>query len=472
MLEYRKNFIGGDWLLPSVSAVIEVIHAANEEVMGLVPAGSSADVDQAVAAARRALPQWAALSPERRREYLAQLQAGLAASSSEIARTITAEVGMPLKLSERVQAGLPVAVLESYVKLLEDYSFSEQIGNSLVLKEPRGVVGCITPWNYPLHQIVAKLAPALAAGCTLVVKPSELAPLSAFKLAEIAAQAGLPPGVFNLVSGYGPEAGEALVRHPDVRMISFTGSTRAGRRISELAAATVKRVTLEMGGKSPSIILDDADLAKAVKSTVSSCYLNSGQTCSALTRMLVPAARYEEAAAIAVEVAGSFSLGDPMLPETRLGPLVSAAQRERVRSFIDRGRDEGARMLCGGAEQPDGFERGFFVKPTVFGAVTPEMTIAKEEIFGPVLSIMSYGSEEEAIAIANVTDYGLAAAVWSADAERALKVARRIDAGQIDINGGRFNPLAPFGGYKHSGIGREFGHFGLEEFFEIKSLQM
>ena len=472
MLEYRKNFIGGDWLLPSVSAVIEVIHAANEEVMGLVPAGSSADVDQAVAAARRALPQWAALSPERRREYLAQLQAGLAASSSEIARTMTAEVGMPLKLSARVQAGLPVAVLESYVKLLEDYSFSEQIGNSLVLKEPRGVVGCITPWNYPLHQIVAKLAPALAAGCTLVVKPSELAPLSAFKLAEIAAQAGLPPGVFNLVSGYGPEAGEALVRHPDVRMISFTGSTRAGRRISELAAATVKRVTLEMGGKSPSIILDDADLAKAVKSTVSSCYLNSGQTCSALTRMLVPAARYEEAAAIAVEVAGSFSLGDPMLPETRLGPLVSAAQRERVRSFIDRGRDEGARMLCGGAEQPDGFERGFFVKPTVFGAVTPEMTIAKEEIFGPVLSIMSYGSEEEAIAIANVTDYGLAAAVWSADAERALKVARRIDAGQIDINGGRFNPLAPFGGYKHSGIGREFGHFGLEEFFEIKSLQM
>lgn len=472
MLEYRKNFIGGDWLLPSVSAVIEVIHAANEEVMGLVPAGSSADVDQAVAAARRALPQWAALSPERRREYLAQLQAGLAASSSEIARTITAEVGMPLKLSERVQAGLPVAVLESYVKLLEDYSFSEQIGNSLVLKEPRGVVGCITPWNYPLHQIVAKLAPALAAGCTLVVKPSELAPLSAFKLAEIAAQAGLPPGVFNLVSGYGPEAGEALVRHPDVRMISFTGSTRAGRRISELAAATVKRVTLEMGGKSPSIILDDADLAKAVKSTVSSCYLNSGQTCSALTRMLVPAARYEEAATMAVEMAGSFSLGDPMLPETRLGPLVSAAQRERVRSFIDRGRDEGARMLCGGAEQPDGFERGFFVKPTVFGAVTPEMTIAKEEIFGPVLSIMSYGSEEEAIAIANGTDYGLAAAVWSADAERALKVARRIDAGQIDINGGRFNPLAPFGGYKHSGIGREFGHFGLEEFFEIKSLQM
>lgn len=472
MLEYRKHFIGGDWVPSSGSAVIEVINAANEEVMGLIPAGSSADVDQAVAAARRALPEWAAFSPQQRRQYLAQLQAGLAASSKVIARTITAEVGMPLKLSERVQAGLPVSVLESYVKLLEDYPFSEQIGNSLVLKEPRGVVGCITPWNYPLHQIVAKLAPALAAGCTLVVKPSELAPLSAFRLADIAAEVGLPPGVFNLVSGYGPEAGEALVRHPDVRMISFTGSTRAGRRISELAAATAKRVTLEMGGKSPSIILDDADLAKAVKATVSSCYLNSGQTCSALTRMLVPAARYEEAAKMAVEVATSFSLGDPMIPETRLGPLVSAAQRERVRNYIERGREEGAQMLCGGAEQPDGFERGFFVKPTVFGAVNPNMTIAKEEIFGPVLSIMSYGSEEEAIAIANGTEYGLAAAVWSADAERALNVARRIDAGQIDINGGRFNPLAPFGGYKQSGIGREFGHFGLEEFFEIKSLQM
>lgn len=472
MFDCRKLFVGGDWISPSGSAVIEVVNAASEEIMGSIPAGSSTDVDQAVAAARRALPEWAALSPHQRSGYLAEIQAGLAAHSSEMARIITAEVGMPLKLSERVQAGLPVAVLDSYVKLLEDYSFSEPIGNSLILKEPRGVVGCITPWNYPLHQVVAKLAPALAAGCTLVVKPSELAPLSAFKLAEITAKAGLPPGVFNLVSGYGPEAGEALVRHPDVRMISFTGSTRAGRRISELAAATVKRVTLEMGGKSPSIILEDADLAKAVKATVSSCYLNSGQTCSALTRMLVPAARYDEAAAMAAEMAGSFNLGDPMLPETRLGPLVSAAQRERVRSFIERGRDEGARMLCGGAEPPDGLERGFFVKPTVFGSVSPDMTIAKEEIFGPVLSILSYDSEAEAIAIANGTDYGLAAAVWSADAERALKVARRIDAGQIDINGGRFNPLAPFGGYKHSGIGREFGHFGLEEFFEIKSLQM
>jgi acyl-CoA reductase-like NAD-dependent aldehyde dehydrogenase len=472
MVEYRKFFIDGDWALPSADTVIEIVNATTEEPMGVISAGGAADVDKAVEAATRALPAWAALSPHQRREYLSRFQKGLSANSSEIARIITAEVGMPLKLSERVQVGLPIAVLGSYIQLLEDYSFTEDIGNSLIVKEPRGVVGCITPWNYPLHQIVAKLAPALAAGCTLVIKPSELAPISAFRLAEIAADAGLPPGVFNLVSGYGPDAGEALVRHPGVRMISFTGSTRAGQRISELAAATVKRVTLEMGGKSPSLILDDADLPKAVKSTVSSCFLNSGQTCSALTRMLVPADKYEEAAALAAEIAATFKPGDPMLPDTRLGPLVSSAQRERVRNYIERGIDEGADLLCGGAEVPEDLARGFFVKPTVFGRVTPNMTIAREEIFGPVLSIMAYADEQEAVAIANGTEYGLAAAVWSENSDRACEVARRIQAGQVDINGGRFNPMAPFGGFKHSGIGREFGPYGLEEFFEIKSLQL
>ncbi|WP_305045600.1 aldehyde dehydrogenase family protein [Geoalkalibacter sp.] len=471
MQEYGRFLIGGDWVSPRRDRRIDVIHSATEEVMGRIPAGDADDVDAAVRAARQAQPAWAALHPHERRDFLARIHAGLLARSAQIARTISAEVGMPVKLSERIQAGLPAMVLESYIRLLDDYAFSEEIGNSLILKEPRGVVGCITPWNYPLHQIIAKLAPALAAGCTLVVKPSELAPLTAFMLAEIIQEADLPPGVFNLVGGYGPEAGEALVVHPEVRMISFTGSTRAGRRISELAAATVKRVTLEMGGKSPSLILDDADLAKAVKATVSSCFLNSGQTCSALTRMLVPKALYTDAARLAVEVAETFTPGDPLTPDTRLGPLVSAAQRERVRGYIRRGLDEGAELLRGGIDAPRGLERGFYVQPTVFGRVTPRMTIAREEIFGPVLCILPYEDEEQAIAIANDTDYGLAAAVWSADAERARRVARRIEAGQVDVNGGRFNPLAPFGGFKQSGIGREFGRFGLEEFFEIKSLQ-
>ncbi|WP_305042785.1 aldehyde dehydrogenase family protein [Geoalkalibacter sp.] len=471
MQEYRQFFIGGEWVAPRQGAMIDVIHAATDEVMGRIPAGGAADVDAAVRAARSALPAWAALPPQQRRDHLGRIHQGLLARAGEIARTISAEVGMPIKLSERIQAGLPAAVLESYLRILDDYAFAEEVGNSLILKEPRGVVGCITPWNYPLHQIIAKLAPALAAGCTLVIKPSELAPLSAFILAEILREAGLPAGVFNLVSGYGPEAGEALVRHPGVRMISFTGSTRAGQRISELAAATVKRVTLEMGGKSPSLILNDADLAKAVKATVSSCFLNSGQTCSALTRMLVPESLYDEAARMAVEVAGTFTLGDPLVPETRLGPLVSAAQRERVRGFIQRGVEEGAELLCGGAEPPTELGRGFYVRPTVFGRVTPGMSIAREEIFGPVLSILPYRDEEQAISMANDSDYGLAAAVWSADAERARRVARRLEAGQVDVNGGRFNLLAPFGGFKHSGIGREFGRFGLEEFLEIKSLQ-
>ncbi|MDO3379916.1 aldehyde dehydrogenase family protein [Geoalkalibacter halelectricus] len=471
MQVYDKLYIGGEWIEASHRAGIEVIHAATEEVIGVIPSAGREEVDAAVNAARQALPAWANLSPAERREHLVRLHAGLTASGAAIARTISAEVGMPLKLSERIQAGLPPLILESYIKLLEDYPFTEEVGNSLILKEPRGVVGCITPWNYPLHQVVAKIAPALAAGCTLVVKPSEQAPLSAFRLAEIAQECGLPPGVFNLVSGYGPEAGEALVRHPEVRMISFTGSTRAGRRISELAAATAKRITLEMGGKSPSLILPDADLGKAVKATVASCFLNSGQTCSALTRMLVHKSQYEQAAALAVEIAGGFSPGDPLAPDTRLGPLVSAAQRERVRDYIRQGQKEGARLLCGGEEPPVGLERGFYVQPTVFGDVNPHMTIAREEIFGPVLVILAYEDEEQAIAIANDSDYGLAAAVWSGDAARAEQLARRIEAGQVDINGGRFNPLAPFGGFKQSGIGREFGRWGLEEFFEIKSLQ-
>ncbi|HEY7746779.1 MAG TPA: aldehyde dehydrogenase family protein, partial [Desulfuromonadales bacterium] len=407
-----------------------------------------------------------------RRTFLDKLQQGLAARAEEIARTITGEVGMPLKLSQRIQAGLPAAVLESFARLLGEYHFEEQVGNSLVIREPVGVAACITPWNYPLHQIVAKVAPALAAGCTVVVKPSEIASLNAFMLAEIVEQAGLPPGVFNLVSGTGPVVGEALARHPEVDMISFTGSTRAGRRVAELAAQGVKRVALELGGKSAAVILADADLAAAVKGTVNACFLNSGQTCTAHTRMLVPESRYAEAAALAVEVASTFSVGDPFGGQAKLGPLISGEQRERVLGYIRKGVEEGAELLLGGPETPEGVEKGYYVRPTVFGRVDPGSTIAREEIFGPVLAILIYRDEEEAVRLANDSIYGLAGAVWSADAEHAKRIARRLRAGQIDINGGRFNLLAPFGGFKQSGYGREFGTYGLEEFLEVKSLQL
>jgi betaine-aldehyde dehydrogenase len=472
MQRYEKLYINGQWVPSRSGRSIEVVNAATEEVMGSIPAGTAEDADAAARAARGAFAGWAATPVAERRAFLEKLQQGVAARAEEIARTITGEVGMPLKLSQRIQAGLPAAVLESFARLLGEYRFEEQVGNSLVIREPVGVVACITPWNYPLHQIVAKVAPALAAGCTLVVKPSEIAPLNAFMLAEIVEQAGLPPGVFNLVSGTGPVVGEALARHPEVDMISFTGSTRAGRRVAELAAQGVKRVALELGGKSAAVILGDADLAAAVKGTLNACFLNSGQTCTAHTRMLVPENRYEEAARLAVEVASTFSVGDPFGGQAKLGPLISGEQRERVLGYIRQGIEEGAELLLGGVEPPAGVEKGYYVRPTVFGRVDPGSTIAREEIFGPVLAILTYRDEEEAVRIANDTIYGLAGAVWSADTEHAKRLARRLRAGQIDINGGRFNLLAPFGGCKHSGYGREFGTYGLEEFLELKSLQL
>jgi acyl-CoA reductase-like NAD-dependent aldehyde dehydrogenase len=335
-----------------------------------------------------------------------------------------------------------------------------------------GVVGCITPWNYPLHQICAKVAPALAAGCTVVVKPSEVTPLNAFLLAEILEEAGLPAGCFNLVTGIGPVVGEAISAHPDVDMVSFTGSTAAGKRVSEAAAATVKRVALELGGKSPNVILDDADLQAAVMDGMGKCYLNSGQTCSALTRMLVPRAKLAEAEQVAAGVAGALKVTDPFDPEANLGPLVSDAQRERVRGYIRKGVEEGAKLVAGGEDPPEGADKGYFVQPTVFSEVTPDMTIAQEEIFGPVLAMIPYDTEDEAVEIANNTVYGLAGGVWSGDPEHAKQVARRIRTGQVEINGAAFNPLAPFGGFKQSGHGRELGKFGLDEFLEIKSIQL
>jgi len=473
MLVRDRLFIGGRWVAPSGSEMIDVHNAGTGEVMGRVPAGSAKDVDAAVAAARGALDKWSAASPGVRSELLEKISAGLKARTDELAKTIAQEVGMPLKLAGRIQAGLPIANFANFAKLLKDFVFEERVGNSLVVREPVGVVAAITPWNYPLHQIALKVAPALAAGCTVVLKPSEVAPFNAFILAKAIEAAGLPQGVFNLVTGYGADAGEALVKHRDVDMISFTGSTRAGKRISELAAQSVKRVALELGGKSASVILDDADLATAVKGTVNGCYLNSGQTCTALTRMLVPDSLYQEAARIAAEVAKSFTVGDPLAETTRLGPLSSQAQLERVRGYIRKGLQEGAELLAGGAEPPEGVPPGgYYVKPTVFGRVRNDMTIAREEIFGPVLSIIPYQDEEDAVRIANDTVYGLAGAVWSRDDARAQRVARRIRAGQVDVNGGAFNMNAPFGGFKQSGHGREAGVYGLEEFLEYKSLQL
>jgi len=469
---HDELYIGGSWVPSSGTGSIEVVDSTTEAVVGTVPEGTIEDIDRAVAAARSAFPAWSATPVEERTALLTRVSQALDDRKEELADLITHEVGMPRILSQLVQVGLPTASFASMAQVAKDFTWEQTVGNSLVVREPIGVVGAITPWNYPLHQIAAKVAPALAAGCTVVLKPSEVAPLNAFVLADIFEQVGLPAGVFNLVTGYGPVVGEALAAHPDVDMVSFTGSTRAGRRVSEVAAATVKRVALELGGKSANVILKDADLNKAVPDGVGKCYFNSGQTCSALTRMLVPRQQLAEVEKLATVTAESWTPGDPFDPETRLGPLVSAVQRERVRSYIDKGIGEGATLLTGGVEAPDGIEEGFFVKPTVFSSVTRDMTIAREEIFGPVLVIIPYDSEEEAVDIANDTDYGLAGGVWSGDADKAKSVARRLRTGQVEVNGGGFNPLAPFGGYKQSGNGREFGAFGLEEYLEVKSLQL
>jgi len=467
-----KIYVDGSWIASTGKGTIEVTDSTTEEVMATIPEGTAADVDKAAKAAKRAFPSWSQTAVEERAKYLTRITEGLQSRMDDIANIVAHEVGMPKNLSMMIQAGLPTMTFGSMSQIVESFPFEEQVGNSLVVREPVGVVAAITPWNYPLHQIAAKVAPALAAGCTVILKPSEVAPLNAFILAEIIDEVGLPAGVFNLVTGTGPVVGEAMASHPDVDMISFTGSTRAGRRVSELASQTVKRVALELGGKSPNIILDDADLEKAVSAGVGACYLNSGQTCSALTRMLVPRSKLAEAEAIAVKTAEAYTPGDPFGETTRLGPLVSATQRERVRNYINKGIEEGAKLLTGGVEAPEGLDKGYFVRPTVFSEVRPGMTIEQEEIFGPVLSIIPYDTEEEAIEIANDTIYGLAGGVWSGDPERAKKVARQIRTGQVEVNGGSFNPLAPFGGYKQSGHGRELGKFGLEEFLETKSLQL
>lgn len=472
MKTYSHLFIDGRWQEPETAEMIDVIGAFSETVIGSVPAAGPQDVDHAARSARKAEESWAAAAPTERAAALMRIADGLEARTDEIAEAITDEVGMPLKLSQRIQVAAPVQAWRAYAKMAAELKQEEEIGHSLVIHEPVGVVACITPWNYPLHQITAKVAAALAAGCTLVLKPSEVAPTSAFILAEVIEAADLPAGVFNLVTGYGPVVGEALVLHPEVDMVSFTGSTAAGKRVAELAARSVKRVALELGGKSASVILDDADLATAVKSTLGSCFLNSGQTCTALTRMVVPEARYDEIVRLVGELLPSFVPGDPKDRATRLGPLASATQRERVRTFIREAVGSGTELLAGGPGAPEGLDNGFFVRPTVFGRVAPDAPIAQEEVFGPVLSILTYKDEEEAIAIANGVLYGLAGAVWGGDEAHARRIARRIQAGQVDVNGAPFNLAAPFGGFKQSGIGRENGLFGLNEFLETKALQL
>jgi betaine-aldehyde dehydrogenase len=472
MLIFEKFLIGGQWIAPHGTGHFDVHDAATEEVMGRVPAGDAADADRAARAARAAFERWALTSPKERAAALRRISDGMLERRKELVEVIIGELGAPRPMTEQFMVDFPASTVRFYADLLAEYPFEERIGNSLVLKEPAGVVAAITPWHYPRHQIVAKVGPALAAGCTVIVKPSEVVPLSCFLFAEIVHAAGLPQGVFNFLTGAGPVVGEALATHPDVDMVSFTGSTAAGRRVAELASKTVKKVSLELGGKSANVILDDADFEKAVRAGTSHAFINSGQTCASWTRMLVPRARHDEAVRLAKEEAESFTIGDPRSGQFRYGPLVSKAQQERVRGYIRSGVEEGATLVTGGADQPAALPRGYYVMPTVFSNVKSGMRIAQEEIFGPVLTIIPYEDENDAVRIANDTIYGLGGAVWSRDVERAKRVARRIRTAQLDINGAPFNPIAPFGGCKQSGNGRELGRYGLEEFLEPKALQL
>jgi betaine-aldehyde dehydrogenase len=471
MEKKERLYIDGEWVRSTGSHIGKVTNPATEELIATIPLGTAEDADRAVQSAARAFPGWSRTSVGERAEWLRKIASGLKARSEQLTATIVSEVGMPVKYANAIQVGGPIAQWQATADLLEEAVAPQTVGNSLVLKEPVGVVVAITPWNYPLHQITLKVAAALGAGCTVVLKPSEIAPLNAFILAEVIEEIGLPPGVFNLVSGLGDVVGEALTGHPLVDMVSFTGSTIAGRRIAERAAAGIKRVALELGGKSASVVVDGADLSAAVKGTVASCLLNSGQTCSALTRLVVPRKSYEEVKELARKAMQVYVPGDPLDPATRLGPLTTERQKIRVIDYIRQALHDGAELVCGGLEQ-SGPKRGFYVHPTVLGNISPQSAIAQEEVFGPVLCVLSYDGLDEAIEIANRSAYGLGGAVWAATDQDAIGVASRIRTGQISINNGSYNLLAPFGGFKQSGYGREGGKYGIEEFIEYKSLQL
>ena len=466
--------ITGHWINGKTSAAAEasmnVISPATGAVVAAIPGGTAEDVDAAVAAAGAAWPGWAATAPADRAQVIAGLAEKLTERGEEIAQAITAEIGSPITLSRFAQAAMPPAVAASVAGVAAGFHWTEEMANSLVVRDPVGVVGAITPWNFPLQQIMTKMAPALVAGNTMVFKPPELAPLTARILAEAAADAGVPDGVFNVVYGTGPVVGEAIASHPGIDMVTFTGSTAVGRRVSMLAARTVKRVALELGGKSASVVLEDADLNLAVESTLRSAFINSGQVCGAWTRMIVPASKQDQIAGLITRAAAAYTVGDPNEEATGVGPLASEKQWERVNGYIERGITDGATLVFGGPGRIPGLEHGAYIRPTVFADVDPDSAIAQEEIFGPVLALIPYTGEEEAVGIANNSIYGLAGAVFG-EPERALKVARRMRTGQVDINAAQFNFLAPFGGYKQSGHGREFGRIGIEEFTEVKSIQ-
>lgn len=464
-------YIGGQWVAPAPGATsADIVNPATESVIGSVALGTEADVSRAVSAARAAFPAWSATSREERIAVLTRVMEGYKARLDELAMAIHQEIGAPLWLCKARQAPLGLAMLGSAVAALQQMEFERRLGNTDVVSEPIGVAALVTPWNWPAVTVALKTGYALAAGCTVVLKPSELAALDAHIFAQILHEAGVPSGVFNMVYGTGPVVGAALARHPDVDVISLTGSTRAGVDVAAAAAPSVKRVLLELGGKSPFVILDDADLAAAVKDGVLNCMMNSGQTCVAPTRMLVPRHRHDEAAQIAAAVAHALTVGDPASDDSKLGSVASGAQFDKVQRMIGIGIEEGARLVAGGTGRPDGLDKGFFVRPTVFAGVGNDATIAREEIFGPVLAIMPYDTEEEAVAIANDTEYGLAAYVWSGDAAHARRVAQRLRAGTVRINGASADLGAPFGGYKRSGNGREFGVYGLAEYMEHKAI--
>jgi aldehyde dehydrogenase (NAD+) len=468
--EYRQFYIDGRWVDPVAARDFQVINPATEAVAGVISMGSAADVDRAVAAARRAFEGFARTTAQERRALLEKILVGYKAHYDEIATAISDEMGAPMKLARESQAAVGVGHLTAMIDVLQHFKFEEKHGAARLMLEPVGVCALITPWNWPINQIAAKVVPALAAGCTMVLKPSEFSPFSAIIWAQVLHEAGVPAGVFNLINGDGPTVGAALATHPDVDMVSFTGSTRAGTEVAKGAAATVKRVHQELGGKSPNVLLDDVDFERAVKASVLHVFQNSGQSCNAPTRMLVPAAKLAAVEAIAKKVAEAVVVGDPKAEGTAVGPVVSKIQFDRVEGFIAQGIAEGAKVVTGGSGRPAGLAKGYFVKPTIFSNVTNDMVIAREEIFGPVLCILPYASEEEAVRIANDTPYGLAAYVWSKDPARARQIGARIRAGQVILNGARGDMNTPFGGFKRSGNGREWGEHGLRDFLEIKAM--